>query len=1019
MKNRQLLQAVAFCVLGAAILWACNKEQQQLLFSKLSEEEQRESSNALASMEVAEGLEVELFASEPLLANPTNIAVDEKGRLWVCEVNNYRLWRNKEVDEIAAGDRILILEDTDGDGKADDRKIFYQGADINGALGIAVFGNKVIVSISPNVFVFTDEDGDDIPDHKDTLFTQIDGVDHDHGMHAFTFGPDGKYYFNFGNEGKQLIYKDGSPVLDQIGQAIRTSNSPYKQGLAFRCDPDGTNVEVLGNNFRNPYEITIDPFGTLWQSDNDDDGNKGTRINYVMEFGNYGYTDAITGAGWRTRRVGMHDEIPKRHWHQNDPGVIPNLLQTGSGSPTGILMYEGDHLPSVFQHQMIHCEPGHNVVRAYPVEKDGAGYKAEMVNLLKSEDIWFRPSDIATAPDGSIFVADWYDAGVGGHKMADVQRGRIYRIAKNTATYKVPEVAITDAASAVEALKSPNNTIFYLAWQKLKTLGKEAEPALQNLWQNGSTRDRAKALWLLAEVGSAPEYVAAGLKDDSEDLRITALRIARQKDKGKVLDYVRQLVNDPSPAVRREAAIALRFMGTAEAAELWGILASQYKGGDRWYLEALGIGADLNADLYFDSWRKQVNQDWKKEGQKEIVWRIHARNSLSMLAKLIEDPSVDPAVLPQYFRAFNFKEDRTKNRILLDLIKLDHPQKDLIQTYSLGQLEADYVAQNPSIKPLIRSILPNIEGSPEWLTAVKSMQLKEMAPKVLDLLISAEDKGLRGEAANLLFDLKGSKLLKAYFEKQDFAAKKKLLSNLGNIGHKENLAFLTSLIEDEKVSLPLKNQAVQAMGNNWDGQHYLYDLLKADRLEEQLKTTAALKLMNSWNTEIREAAPGFIPGASSKDGTALAVKDLVTQSGDVAAGTLVFQSYCTSCHQVNGEGITFGPDLSEIGTKLAKKALYEAIIYPTSGINFGYEGYLITMKNGDIFSGYITSQTEDELTLRMMGGVDQKIARNQMDSQEPMEKSLMTENLQSVMGATELVNLVEYLTTLKKEEAVQ
>ncbi len=77
------------------------------------------------------------------------------------------------------------------------------------------------------------------------------------------------------------------------------------------------------------------------------------------------------------------------------------------------------------------------------------------------------------------------------------------------------------------------------------------------------------------------------------------------------------------------------------------------------------------------------------------------------------------------------------------------------------------------------------------------------------------------------------------------------------------------------------------------------------------------------------------------------------------------------------------------------------------------------MKNGDIFSGYITSQTEDELTLRMMGGVDQKIARNQMDSQEPMEKSLMTENLQSVMGATELVNLVEYLTTLKKEEAVQ
>lgn len=1017
MKNKALARYLLAMTVVVGVLYACSKEKQQVLFNNLTEEEQRTSAHALASMQVAEGLEVELFAAEPLLVNPTNIAVDEKGRVWVCEVNNYRLPHNQDIEERDQGDRILILEDTDGDGKADDRKVFYQGKDINGALGIALFGKQVIVSISPNVFIFTDEDGDDQPDRKDTLFTNIDGVDHDHGMHAFVFGPDGKWYFNFGNEGKQIYDKDGNAVVDQIGQAIRTKNSPYKQGLVFRCDPGGKNVEVLAQNFRNPFEVTIDPFGNLWQSDNDDDGNKATRINFVMEHGNYGYTDGRTGAGWRTRRVGMHEEIPLRHWHQNDPGVIPNLLQTGAGSPTGILFYEGKQLPEVFHHQMIHCEPGQNVVRAYPVEKNGAGYRAEIVNLLKSEDIWFRPSDIATAPDGSIFISDWYDAGVGGHKMADAQRGRIYRVAKNTASYQIPAIPLSTAEEAITALSNPNNSVFYQAWHKLQELGAKAEPVLQDLWQNGDLHARAKALWLLAEVGNAPEYIGAGLQDKSADLRITALRIARQKDPEKILAYVQQLIQDPSPAVQRELSIALRFLGTPAAADLWGQLAARYEGGDRWLLEALGIGADVYPDLYFEALARHNNGSWKEKGQKELIWRIHAQKTIPLLVDLI---AKDTANLAANFRALAFKQGPSKNSYLVRLLQQDHPRQDLVQTYTLGQISAEYVEAHPEIRPLIQSILPNIEGSPEWVTAVKNMQLKDMTPKALELFLHADDNGLRSEAANLLFDLGGARKLEQYFLASDAAEQKRILGYLGRVGHKENLAFLTGLLADENLAFGLKNEAIQAMGNNWDGQHYLFDLLKAGRLDGQLKKTAAIKIMNCWDPEVRNAAPQFIDGAKSKEGEILPTpRQLVAEKGDVAAGAMVFQSYCTSCHPINGDGVVFGPDLSEIGDKLAKRAMYEAIIYPSSGINFGYEGYIATMKNGDIYQGYITSQTEDEMNLRMMGGVDQLIERNQMDHLEPMESSLMTPNLQSVMSKIDLVNLVEYMVTLKKEETLQ
>lgn len=639
----------------------------------------RDAKDATAGIDVADDLAIQLFAAEPLLRNPTSIDVDHLGRVWVAETINYRHFRNPYNTPRPEGDRIVVIEDTDSDGVADKQTVFYQGTDIDSPHGVCVLGNRVIVSAGANVFLFTDSDGDLVPDSKQALFTGIDGTQHDHGIHSFMPGPDGKLYFNFGNAGKQLRSADGSPIVDRSGTVVDSSRSPYQEGMVFRCEPDGSNLETLGWNFRNNWEVCVDSFGTMWQSDNDDDGNRAVRINYVMPYGNYGYRDELTGATWQAKRIGMRSELGQRHWHLNDPGVVPNVLQTGAGSPTGICIYEGDLLPARLHGQMIHCDPGPNVVRSYPVTKDGAGYEASLDNIaVGTRDQWFRPVDACTAPDGSVVVADWYDPGVGGHRMGDSDRGRLFRIVpKKHAKYEFNPADFSTPEGALVALDSPNQSTRFLAGESIRRMiltGMTID--IESIRRQKSPRQRARLLWILI---TAPETeqtrrqiksaIAFGLQDADEDVRLATIRAAVSVS---LLDApsLRKLAASEFVPIRREVAIALRHdrpEDPAIASEIWGILASQHDGVDRWYLEALGIAADGHWDAYLRAYLARVGDDWDTPAGRDILWRSRAKTTCDYLGKII---SRTPNATDQqrYFRALEFHQGPPQQAALMQTL---------------------------------------------------------------------------------------------------------------------------------------------------------------------------------------------------------------------------------------------------------------------------------------------------------------------------------------------------------------
>ncbi|MDG0965586.1 MAG: NPCBM/NEW2 domain-containing protein, partial [Opitutales bacterium] len=577
-----------------------------------------------------EGLEVKLWAKSPLFFNPTNIDIDYKGRIWVAEGRNYRGKRTQPD-----GDRIVVVEDKDGNGIAESSHVFVQEKSFLSPLGIAVVDNKIIVSQPPDLIVYTDVDRnarfDESVDKREVLLTGFSGANHDHSLHSVTVGPNGQYYFNHGNKGSQVTDREGWQLnagsfysMQNISGKPSSDGQVYNGGVALRVNPDGTGMRPVGHNFRNSYEQAVSSLGDIFQNDNDDP--PASRTAWLMEYGNMGFTSKNGLRRWGSdKMLGQTTQVAE--WRQEDPGVVPAGDVYGGGSPTGIAFYENGIMEERFGGYVISCEPARNVLFGYHPRPEGAGIALPQRDIFLTSNPkknfagadfasagringlinLFRPSDVCIGPDGAIYVADWFDARVGGHGTRDVgQTGAIYRIAPKGAKLSIPTFDFNTIAGQIKALQNPSPNVREIGRSRLERAGKKAIPAVRKLLRHSNEFIQARAIWLLAKLGSdGLRIVESQLDNQNTKIRVCAFRALRHENH-RMLEHAGKLAKDSSPLVRREVALAMRYVPFEKARDILLEIARRYDGQDRYYVEAFGIGCTDKEEKIYSLLKKNM-----------------------------------------------------------------------------------------------------------------------------------------------------------------------------------------------------------------------------------------------------------------------------------------------------------------------------------------------------------------------------------------------------------------------------
>lgn len=962
--------------------------------------------DSMKAMKVQGDFHVELFASEPEVMSPVDMAFDENGKLYVAEMLDY-------PDDPPPGkpvrSRIRLLEDLNHDGKYERSTVFADH--VLAVSGIMPWKGGLIVTSAPDILFMHDTNGDGKADVRKVLYTGFAKANQEARITNPRLSIDNWIYCsNTGNGG--LIRSPEHPEMAPV----------LVRGTDFRFDPISGKMEAASGPAQ--FGSTFDDFGNRYITQNT------THIRHVVLPMHYLARAPMLEVAAEAQDISDHGRpsarmYPLTHpqeWRQErtslrqeryDDNQLNRKEEVGGWftAASGSTIYSGDAWPKEYIGNVFTGDVSGNLIHRDLILPDGATMRAhrakDNVEFLASTDVWFRPCNFANAPDGNFYFTDIYRQVIETPESIpeEIRKtinfyngdtlGRIYRIVSNNSPVHrnlQPNLGAASSADLVAQLANPNGWNRWTAHRLLlERQDKSIVPKLQDLAANGSSPEaRMHALALLDAFSALqPQEIEQALKDADGRVRQNAVRLTERdlKQSKSLANAVLAAASDSDPHVQFQAALTLGDLKDPQALTTLAQLAHQHSS-DQWFRDAILSSVADSASPFYESllvkgetWtdpqmlvklsaligsRQNPNElarwfagltklqhpDKELAGLTRGLELVRARNlqvpgAEAALTKQIETGN-EPVRRAAWEASWHFKLDKLLNRAMADAINADLPEGNrilAIRALRGGKFHAVSPAFDKILAP---NATPNVEVA------------------AMDSLNAFDDPAV-------------AKTILAHWNDLSPQAHERAFEAL--VGHENRVPILLQAVETGKFDRAALDGSVRS---------HLYE---------------------NPNPAIVSKAHALLGGAAGNDRTQVIARyqAALTMPGNAFQGKIVFQANCARCHMPRIQGGRVGPDLSGINNK-SKEELLTDILNPSYAIEPTYINHVAVTKDGYIYDGIISNETPGAITLRSGAeSGDQTLLRSNIQEIRSSTVSLMPEGFEKTLKEQDMANVIAYL----------
>lgn len=940
----------------------------------------------LEAFTIADGFDINLFAADPMIANPININWDTRGRAWIATSSTYpHIVPGREPN-----DKIVILEDTDADGIADKHIVFADNLLVPHSV-LPVKGGAIVTATTELLFL-ADHDGDDVADERIVLIDGFGNADIHHTIHGLRWTAWGDIHFT------QSIY---------INSFVETAHGPQvlNGSGVWSYRPETQQLSIFSRGMINPWGQAFDQWGQAFATD----GAGSSGINYI--FPESAHATAVGASR------------------------VLNGLNSGTPKNTAAEVIYSRHFPKSWQGTIITNDFRANRTVRYKIVREQSGYQSEEVQtVLRSDHRSYRPVDSKIGPDGALYIVDWYNPIIDHgevdfhHPIRDKTHGRVWRLTnKNAKPMVYPLSTQSNGDTQLELLKSPEQFIRLQANRAFVDGGGNPELVLRWLRTLKKSdphyeRTRLEGLWLL----TALQYYDASilkqvLRSTKPEARAAGVRLlAHWKKQNEQFAILEGMVDDPDPQVRLEVLHALRELDSKESAELamkirqypmddnlefatW-LTIKELK--DRWFSSFEAgedvFGGEVNQQLFAlltiedpmasPHIDKLLSQSGLTDALVDDAWAALARNGSLELKQKVLQKSVEEnnlSLLNALVNAINDKDEKPqKVDEIAELLSHDNKAFRIAGMNLAGSWGLLNYAQS------IRQRLDQSENQQEQLAALEALVSLDRLDEVIGFAQTHQQESIRSAASSV------------WIRKDAQAAADNavsLLTDIDSLVHAE-LIFNTFRKIDE-------------------GPAVLERALEARTIPENI-ASVGLKMvqtsgLNLKDLEIAIRKAGDIKAIGS-DMTEEQKEDLLAEAlenGSRHHGREIYRRQellCATCHRNNNIGGLAGPDLTTLGTYMTPNSILESLINPSKDIKQGYETIIVTKTDGEILSGLLHRKTDVATLVRSANGEIITVPNSELESIDVSPMSLMPSGLVANLHRDELKDLLTYLTHLGK-----